>query len=223
MWPSLVETFEDMPVMTTSPTKGVEGVFAQWDFAKSYVKEPASEYCVGTKAVEMVYPSQFTSATPIYYNIEEVSCNVYNTSSSAAKMMLQYSLDDGATWTKATNVVGADAITIPGSVNSSCNWLVPVTNTQSVRFRVSQNSGHKTVPVYVDNFTVYYTGEEGGPNQGVTGDVTGDGTVDISDVNAVINIMLGKADKVDAADVNGDGNVDISDVNAVINIMLGKA
>lgn len=223
MWPSLVETFEDMPVMTTSPTKGVEGVFAQWDFAKSYVKEPASDYCVGTKAVEMVYPSQFTSATPIYYNIEEVSCNVYNTSSSAAKMMLQYSLDDGATWTKATNVVGADAITIPGSVNSSCNWLVPVTNTQSVRFRVSQNSGHKTVPVYVDNFTVYYTGEEGGPNQGVTGDVTGDGTVDISDVNAVINIMLGKADKVDAADVNGDGNVDISDVNAVINIMLGKA
>lgn len=56
----------------------------------------------------------------------------------------------------------------------------------------------------------------------VTGDVTGDGQVDIADVNAVINIMLGKADKVDAADVTGDGGVDIADVNAVINIMLGK-
>jgi len=34
--------------------------------------------------------------------------------------------------------------------------------------------------------------------------------------------MLGKADKIAAADVNNDGNVDISDVNAVINLMLGK-
>lgn len=57
---------------------------------------------------------------------------------------------------------------------------------------------------------------------GVTGDVTGDGTVDISDVNAVINMMLGKTDVTAAADVNGDGTVDISDVNAIINIMLGK-
>ena len=223
LWPSLVETFEGMPVMTSSPTKDVEGVFAKWDFAKSYVKEPSSDYCIGTKAVEMVYPSQFTSATPIYYNIEEVSFNVYNTSTSQAKMMLQYSLDDGATWTKAKNVVGTDAITIPGSVNSACNWLVPVTNTDAVRFRVSQNSGHKTVPVYIDNFTVYYVGNEGGPNVGIVGDVNGDGQVDISDVNAVINMMLGKAEVVPAADINGDGKVDISDVNGVINIMLGKA
>lgn len=58
--------------------------------------------------------------------------------------------------------------------------------------------------------------------QPVLGDVNGDGQVDISDVNAVINMMLGKVDKVDAADINGDGNIDISDVNSVINIMLGK-
>ena len=59
--------------------------------------------------------------------------------------------------------------------------------------------------------------------QGVTGDVTGDGTVDISDVNAVINMMLGKTEQTVAGDVTGDGTVDISDVNAVINIMLGKS
>ena len=57
---------------------------------------------------------------------------------------------------------------------------------------------------------------------GVTGDVNGDGTVDISDVNAVINVMLGKAESTPAADINGDGTVDVSDVNMVINIMLGK-
>ena len=54
------------------------------------------------------------------------------------------------------------------------------------------------------------------------GDVTGDGQVDIADVNAVINIMLGKAESTTAGDVTGDGGIDIADVNAVINIMLGK-
>ncbi len=56
----------------------------------------------------------------------------------------------------------------------------------------------------------------------VTGDVTGDGQVDISDVNAIINIMLGKAAQNAAGDVTNDGAVDIADVNGVINIMLGK-
>ena len=55
----------------------------------------------------------------------------------------------------------------------------------------------------------------------VSGDVNGDGTVDIADVNAVINVMLGKT-TTNPCDVTGDGTVDISDVNAVINIMLGK-
>lgn len=56
----------------------------------------------------------------------------------------------------------------------------------------------------------------------VAGDVNGDGKVDIADVNAIINMMLGKATQTLAGDVTGDGNVDIADVNAAINIMLGK-
>ncbi len=57
------------------------------------------------------------------------------------------------------------------------------------------------------------------------GDVNGDGTVDIADVNIIINVMLGKAQASDYpgdANVDGQGGVDISDVNAVINLMLGK-
>ena len=56
----------------------------------------------------------------------------------------------------------------------------------------------------------------------VAGDVNGDGTVDVADINVIIDIMLGKAAAVDVADVTGEGSVDVSDVNAVINIMLGK-
>ncbi len=58
---------------------------------------------------------------------------------------------------------------------------------------------------------------------GLTGDVNGDGAVDVSDVNIVLNIMLGNDTLAanPAADVNGDGAVDVSDANAIINIMLG--
>ena len=58
--------------------------------------------------------------------------------------------------------------------------------------------------------------------QGVPGDANGDGNVDIADVNAAINMMLGKADVNLICDMNGDGAIDIADINAIINAMLGK-
>jgi len=59
----------------------------------------------------------------------------------------------------------------------------------------------------------------------ITGDVDGNGVVDIADVNAVINVMLGKMQPSECKgnpNVDGQGGIDIADVNAVINIMLGK-
>ena len=56
------------------------------------------------------------------------------------------------------------------------------------------------------------------------GDVNGDGTIDIADVNIVINLILGNDSpyRYDGrGDVNGDGTIDIADVNAIINIILG--
>ena len=55
------------------------------------------------------------------------------------------------------------------------------------------------------------------------GDVNGDGSVDITDVNTIANILLGNdvASKYDnRADVNTDGIIDITDINALINIIL---
>ena len=53
-----------------------------------------------------------------------------------------------------------------------------------------------------------------------TGDVNGDNEVNISDVNAVIDIILGGVSNP-SGDVNGDGEVNISDINTVIDIILG--
>jgi hypothetical protein len=57
----------------------------------------------------------------------------------------------------------------------------------------------------------------------VHGDVNGDREVNIADVNAVIDIILGgnsSTTAAAAADVNGDGEINIADVNAIINIIL---
>lgn len=56
---------------------------------------------------------------------------------------------------------------------------------------------------------------------GIKGDVNGDGVVDITDVNIVINAVLGKP-FTGNPDANGDGVVDISDANLILNVILGK-
>ena len=54
------------------------------------------------------------------------------------------------------------------------------------------------------------------------GDVNGDGSVTISDVTALIDLLLGGGTiNNPAADCNGDTNVTISDVTALIDYLLG--
>ena len=75
----------------------------------------------------------------------------------------------------------------------------------------------------VDDFRLTYLG----PTV-TTGDVNSDGTINISDVSALISILLGKDNTPpyiynhDAADINHDNTITISDVSALINILLGR-
>ena len=58
------------------------------------------------------------------------------------------------------------------------------------------------------------------PASALNGDVNSDGEINISDVNALIDLILrGSSDLT--GDVNHDGEVNISDINAVIDIILG--
>ncbi|MBQ7691898.1 MAG: leucine-rich repeat protein [Muribaculaceae bacterium] len=52
------------------------------------------------------------------------------------------------------------------------------------------------------------------------GDLNGDSTLDIDDLNIVVNMVLGVDTVSDAADLNGDGIVDVTDVNELINAIL---
>ena len=56
----------------------------------------------------------------------------------------------------------------------------------------------------------------------ITGDLDRNGVVDVSDLNLIINIILGLTPQGDMpADLDGNGIVDISDLNLIINIILG--
>ena len=54
-----------------------------------------------------------------------------------------------------------------------------------------------------------------------SGDINGDGEVNVSDVTALINKILGSSTYSDAVcDINGDGEINVSDVTALINLIL---
>ncbi len=81
------------------------------------------------------------------------------------------------------------------------------------------SSGEEVKASGVSTFTV------AGGTPSVRGDVDGNGSVDVDDMNIIINIMLRKAtlQQWPMADVDGNGVVDIDDMNVVINIMVHKA
>ncbi len=65
----------------------------------------------------------------------------------------------------------------------------------------------------------YYIPEEN-TSQWAAQDINQDGSVDINDVQLVVNVILGKAEN-SRADVNRDGSVTISDTQEVVNSIIG--
>lgn len=64
------------------------------------------------------------------------------------------------------------------------------------------------------------------PNQWLRGDVNNDGSVNISDINVIVSIILGARvdnDTMQRADVNEDGTVNISDINLLLSIILNPS
>lgn len=219
----LVEDFEGMTANSSTSDKDVEGAFANWSFNKAGVRAPGSEKADGVNSVMMKLPCQFYSTTPIYYNIYLASLTVFNTGNYATKFTLDYSTDGGNNWIRALCPNNKDAAEINAKTVSTCYWSMNLNNHTPALFRISMTAGNKNVAAYVDNFTLYYTGEEGGPIDPMIGDVNADLEVNLADVNAAINIILGgSADEelLMRADVNGDGEVNIADINALIDIIL---
>jgi hypothetical protein len=85
-------------------------------------------------------------------------------------------------------------------------------------YKFTGDGSEYTITFDLNNLCFKFEAGQGG----LVGDTDGNGVVDITDVNNVINMMLGKAEMVNAADTDNNGVIDITDVNNVINLMLGK-
>lgn len=214
---TIVETFNTLTESTENIYES-QGDIALWRLAQC--KSVAVEG--NNRAVEMKNPSVLQMQEPIYYNIEQVTFDIANTSSTTAKIVLQYTTD-GKNWTAAKTSTGASSLSVPGNANFTSYWKVELTNTQPAQFRIQMTGGSKTAPCRVDNFTVFYNGEPGSGEDYPVGDVNGDGNVDVDDVNLIINIILDRdsADKYgNRAYITGGTSVSVDDLNALINLLL---
>ena len=83
------------------------------------------------------------------------------------------------------------------------------TEAGSAFLRLTNTQAGNTTKVYIDRWLK------------ATGDINGDGEVNVSDVTALINKILGSSTYSDAVcDINGDGEINVSDVTALINMIL---
>ena len=192
---------------------------ANWSFNKAGVRSPGEGKADGTNSVMMKLPSQFYTVTPINYNTNMATLTIFNTGAYVAKYSLDYSTDGGETWTRALTSAGNASVDVPARTSSIGYWPLKISSKKSALYRISQVGGNKNASTYVDNFTLYYTENV----EYLFGDVNGDGEVNIMDINAIINIILGgnvDDDTRARADLTADGEVTISDINVLVSILI---
>ncbi len=207
-----VEDFEQMPITTEINAKNVKGQFCKWDFAKCAVKEIEEGQGNGQKAVGMKKPSQITSSAPLKAIPYMVEYTVFNPTSTAAKFRFYYSLDRGETWTAhADGVIDVDS-------HSKASAAMTLPTDAPIMLRFAMTSGSSKADCYLDDIKLHY--KEEWEQQPATGDVNLDGEVNVSDVNTVIDVILGGIDVSGLADVNGDGEINIADINMLISTIL---
>ena len=210
---NIIEDFEEMPVSSNLTDKNVPGVFANWDFSKSCVKEYEDEDGVVNHGVAMKRPSALTTTEPLKIIPYMATFTVYNPTNTQANVRLSYSDDNGETW-----IALPDGLLVAEpKKRTSTSLILPYDKPIMLRF--NQTSGSDKNNIFLDDIKLYYS-ETWPDSDVIKGDVNGDGEVNIADINAVIDIMLRGTGDAEAADVNGDGENNIVDINTIIDIIL---
>ncbi len=150
----------------------------------------------------------FVSSIPIEY-IQVDTRNSGITSSNYVRYEIEGGYEAGKEYTILADI---DAL---GGADNVGTYPISI---REIKFTPVKSGLTGEQNITFKNFYSHYTAH----THAITGDVNGDGIIDITDVNMAINMVLGKLDKTPSGDLNADGQVDITDVNSVINLMLGK-
>lgn len=105
---------------------------------------------------------------------------------------------------------------------------------ETITFKVYQKDTHEEF-LYSQTLSFESQGRVGLPSspyqivfhEEILGDANGDGTVNVTDVVAIVNYILGSKPNsnfiTNLADVNGDGKINVTDAVAVVNILLARS
>ena len=210
----LVEDFETMTANNSTSAKDVEGDFSTWNFYKCGVRAPEEDQCHGAHSVMMKKPSYITSGQPIGRNFFMAQATFFNPAAAEAKYRLTYSLDGGSSWQTANTYDGLDAVVVPGKNVTTATWVLNLNALQPAIFRITMFGGGNAA-TYLDDFSLYFTEH--------ICDVNIDGEVNVADVNAVVDAIVGTSSQaLSTADVNGDGEINVADINVVLNAIVSN-
>ena len=213
----LIEDFEEMSVTTAPAADEVQGVFSKWKFINCYVTNPDSDYCSGEHAAVFKKPSSLTMTEDVQVVSNKISFDVYNASTTTAKITLYCSTDQGATWNAVSKIDGENITSVGANKNVTIRYFLDMT--VPARYRIGVTAGANSYKTYIDNFTIYYSDVL---SDDIPGDVNGDGVVTAADVTALYDFLLNSdTTSLVNGDQNGDGNITASDITAVYDILLG--
>lgn len=201
----LIEDFEQISTELPVNAVNVQGNFATWNFPKSQVVEYD-----GGHAASLQMPGGIAMNSDINVPVIKISFDAINTSSTASKLQLYYSIDEGATWTS----IGMTSI----AANSTevVSWPIKL-DQQPMRFKINRTSGAKNVNLIIDNVAIYYL------DSAIPGDVNGDGIASSTDITVLYNYLLNQeTDELVNGDQDGDGKITVGDITVIYNILLGN-
>lgn len=131
-------------------------------------------------------------------------------SPSDYNQLLDVGVGQGTDVNNYKSIVELMSINVVSFTEVSRNFVVPADGVYHIGFHATSKA--KSDELCLDDINVTVAG--------LQGDVNGDGKVDVSDITAVIQTILGTAQySVDVCDINGDGAVNIDDVTTLINMM----
>ena len=159
----------------------------------SYIVEGVEAYGVCGKAMlEVITPT-------ITLNEEAIEIKVGDTKELEATVQPESLTNKAVTWSSSDETIAT--VDENGVVTGVAAGEATITAALSANPEITASCAVKVI------------------SSGLKGDVNGDGSVNIADINEVIDMILsGRFDVV--GDVNGDGSVNIGDINALIAIIL---
>ncbi len=214
-----IEDFEKMPVGATLNERGVEGVYAHWDFYNCAVVDTAQ---VGNgHVVAMKNGSYFNTVENLNKIPKVVTFKIYNPTSTGVTVTPQYSNNNGGRWR------GLDSYPYDFYVKAGETGKAVITNLPTnapIMLRI-KTAGSSSEYCFIDDIEISY--EATWTPEFVEGDVNDDDMVNIADVTRLIDYLLDNENtanfNVNAANVNGDADINIADVTALIDRLLNSA